>query len=181
MKISIWPFFFTVILLVGLTSCLSSQDNSEQSVPKANLTDSLIKVNRQLVKNDIEAAKKIADKKGWKMQVSKTGLLYEVFSTGNGKKAQFGDRVSLKYTVSLFDGTVCYTSEKLGLKSFKVGQGGVERGLEEGVLLMQAGNKARFIMLPHLAHGLIGDQNKIPARTSIIYEVELVKLERSEK
>jgi FKBP-type peptidyl-prolyl cis-trans isomerase len=52
----------------------------------------------------------------------------------------------------------------------------VESGLEEGILLLQEGDKARFIMPPHLAHGLIGDRDKIPARATIIYDLELVSL-----
>ena len=42
---------------------------------------------------------------------------------------------------------------------------------------MHEGDKARFIMPPHLAHGLLGDNHKIPARAIIIYEVELIKLD----
>jgi FKBP-type peptidyl-prolyl cis-trans isomerase len=61
-------------------------------------------------------------------------------------------------------------------KTFLIGQGGVESGLEEGILLLQEGDKARFIMPPHLAHGLIGDRDKIPARATIIYDLELVSL-----
>ena len=60
--------------------------------------------------------------------------------------------------------------------SFKVGFGGVESGLEEGVLLLRTGDKARFIMPPHLAHGLIGDGDCIPMRAIIIYDVELVRV-----
>ena len=63
-------------------------------------------------------------------------------------------------------------------KQFRIGQGGVESGLEEGVLLLlHEGDKATFIMPPHLAHGLPGDGNRIPARSIIVYEVELVKVE----
>ena len=39
---------------------------------------------------------------------------------------------------------------------------------------MRAGDKARFIIPPHLAYGLLGDENRIPARSIIIYQVELV-------
>jgi len=39
------------------------------------------------------------------------------------------------------------------------------------------GDKATFIMPPHLAYGLPGDGNKIPARSVIAYEVILVKVD----
>ena len=67
-------------------------------------------------------------------------------------------------------------SNSRGTKSFKIGQGGVEKGLEIGILKMREGDKAKFIMPPNLAWGLIGDEKKIPARSIIIYDVELIKL-----
>jgi len=57
-----------------------------------------------------------------------------------------------------------------------VGHGGVESGLEEAVLLLHAGDKARIIIPSHLAYGLVGDDDKIPARATLIYEIELIEL-----
>jgi FKBP-type peptidyl-prolyl cis-trans isomerase FkpA len=57
-----------------------------------------------------------------------------------------------------------------------VGRGGVESGLEEGILLLNEGGRAQFIMPPHLAHGLIGDDNQIPSRSIILYEIEVVEV-----
>jgi len=53
----------------------------------------------------------------------------------------------------------------------------VESGLEEGILLLRVGDKATFIMPPHLAHGLQGDGDRIPARSIIMYDVLLLKVE----
>jgi len=82
----------------------------------------------------------------------------------------------LNYRISLLDGTLCYSSDSLGVKEFAIGHGGVESGLEEGILLLKVGDKARFIMPPFKAHGLLGDMKKIPARSIIVYEIELLKL-----
>jgi FKBP-type peptidyl-prolyl cis-trans isomerase len=99
-----------------------------------------------------------------------------IYKNGSGADAQTGKQATLNYKVWLLDGTLCYSSEKSGPKKFRIGQGGVESGLEEGVLLLKVGDKARFIMPPHLAQGLIGDQDKIPPRSCIVYEVELVQI-----
>jgi FKBP-type peptidyl-prolyl cis-trans isomerase len=82
----------------------------------------------------------------------------------------------IDYSVSLLDGTECYSSKSTGPQEFRIGQDNVESGLHEAILLMKVGDKARFILPPHLAHGLIGDQNKIPAMSTIIYDVELKAL-----
>ena len=62
------------------------------------------------------------------------------------------------------------------MKTIKIAAGSVEGGLDEALLLMRIGDKARIILLPHLAHGLLGDFEKIPARSIIVYYIELVEL-----
>jgi FKBP-type peptidyl-prolyl cis-trans isomerase len=58
-----------------------------------------------------------------------------------------------------------------------VGQGEVEPGLDEGIRLLHSGDKARFILPPHLAYGLIGDENKIPARSVIVYDLTVLSVD----
>jgi len=83
---------------------------------------------------------------------------------------------NIKYKVSLLNGKVCYSSDSDGVKSFRIGQGGVELGLEIGILKLRVGDKAKFILPPNLGWGLIGDEKKIPSRSIIIYDVELIGL-----
>jgi len=137
----------------------------------------LLRVNRQLVEEDAEEIKAYAEHNGWQLKTTESGLLYMIYENGQGEKAATGKTATLEYTVSLLDSTVCYSSEQLGQKIFRLGRGEVEAGLEEGVLLMRVGDKARILMPPHLAHGLTGDGDCIPRRAIILYDVELVSLE----
>ena len=110
------------------------------------------------------------------METTETGLWYMIYEKGTGIPSSNGKIATIKYNVYLLDGTLCYSSEKTGPKKFTIGKGGVERGLEEGVLMLHMGDKARFILPPHLAQGLTGDGNKIPSRSIILYEVELTQI-----
>ena len=83
---------------------------------------------------------------------------------------------SVKNTVELLDGTICYSSDSTGTERIKIGQSGKESGLEEGILLMRIGEKAHFILPPHLAHGLIGNMDRIPHRSIIVYNVEILNI-----
>ena len=112
----------------------------------------------------------------WKMTKSPTGLRYFIYTRGSGKKAEKGERATLQFTVRLLNGNLCYSSVVDGKKTFKIGYGGVESGLEEGILLLKVGDKAKFILPSHLAFGLLGDQNKIPQNASLVYDVELVEI-----
>lgn len=167
---------FTLILCLIFFSC-DREGKVEQKTVVKHSKKSLEEINKLLVDKDAELIKSYVERRGWNMQVSESGLWYMVYAEGDGKNIKKDVEITFNYSVHLLDGTLCYSSEESGAKSFIVGKGGVESGLEEGVLLLRDGSKARFIMPPHLAHGLIGDENRIPARASIIYDIEILKVE----
>ena len=101
-------------------------------------------------------------------------MIYD--SSGEGDKAREGQVATLKYKVSLMDGEEVYSSENDGPRSFMIGQDNVESGLHEAVTYLKLGDKAQIILPSHLAHGLTGDNNKIPPRSTVIYDLELIGL-----
>jgi FKBP-type peptidyl-prolyl cis-trans isomerase FkpA len=137
----------------------------------------LEKINRILLKKDQKRIEGYLKRNNLEMKETGTGLWYKIESDGQGEKASKGKIATLNYSISLLDGTECYNSKKDGLKTFRIGMGGVESGLEEGILLMKTGDKAKFIMPPYMAQGLVGDNNRIPARSTIVYDVELLSLQ----
>lgn len=168
---------FLLFLLLCLASCTEKKEHLEEKEFKQKFGEQLVKTNKYLVKKDQEAIESYVKRHNWNMQVTGSGLYYEVYFKGSGNKAETGNQATINYKISLLDGTVCYSSETRGPKTFRISQGGVESGLEEGILMLNTGSKARFIMPPHLAHGLVGDDDKIPPRSIIVYDVELVKIQ----
>ena len=171
---------FLAYLLMPLfifTACRNNNGSGITDEEYKNTSDALVGANRILVEKDRARIESFAERKGWEMQESQTGLWSQIYEKGKGPAAQKGMLVTLKYTLSLMDGTVCYSSDSLGYKQFRIGSGGVESGLEEGVLILEEGDRARFILPPHMAHGLTGDGDKIPPRSIIVYDVEVIKLE----
>jgi FKBP-type peptidyl-prolyl cis-trans isomerase len=59
---------------------------------------------------------------------------------------------------------------------FQIGHGGVETGLEEAILLMKVGDRAKLVIPSHLAHGFFGDDERIPPRATLIYDIKIVNL-----
>ncbi|MBN2614106.1 MAG: FKBP-type peptidyl-prolyl cis-trans isomerase [Bacteroidales bacterium] len=165
-----------LFLCVFLFSCSS---NSRQSNTKTNSQLSeqqLIAINRKLLENEKKNIDDFVKSKGWQMKTTSTGLRYMFVKHGTGPLAKTGQVATIAYTIRLMNGPVVYSSEQSGLKSFEIGHGGVVAGLEEGIILLKVGDKAKFILPSHLAYGLTGDSHKIPPHTPIIYTVELVNL-----
>ena len=170
-----------ILLFIFAVSCrrYNTQQPAQVTTPTEHqrIEEVLLLVNQQLVDDDDMEIETFVEREGWQMQTTGSGLRYMIYVHGQGEKAVTGKVVTLDYTVSLLDSTVCYTSELLGFKKFRLGRGEVERGLEEGVLHMRMGDKARMILPPHLAHGLTGDGDCIPFRAIILYDVNLVGIE----
>jgi len=112
-----------------------------------------------------------------KLNVIKTGsgLSYQIIKHGNGK-GNCRKEITLNYKTKLITGDVIYSSKESAPKSFTIGHGGVESGLEEAILNMRVGDEAIIIIPSHLAFGLLGDRKKIPQRSTIIYEIEITNI-----
>lgn len=170
---------YLVIFILIIVSC--SRNNKRQELTTEEIqafNEKSVEVNRQLVLRLQDTIKDFIAKNNWNMKKTGTGLWYAYTRNGNTDTIKKGDIVAIDYTVSLINGKLCYSSDSLGPKIFKVGQGGVESGLEEAVLQMCTGDSARLIIPPHLAHGLIGDQNKIPKLAILNYTVVIKKHDR---
>lgn len=164
-----------VSLSLSLPAC-RKKDRNVSDEEYRRTREAMVGVNRILVKKDMERINAYLSRHNWDMKQTASGLWYMHLEEGYGEPLRTGETVTLNYRVELLDGTLCYTSDSLGPKHFRIGQGGVESGLEEGMLLMKKEGKARFIIPPHLAHGLTGDGDRIPARAVIVYEVEVTGL-----
>ncbi len=163
---------FVLLLSLGLAACHNTKNNTSGKSFKPLTQKELMAFSRKLLRQEKRKIDAYIKAKHWKMKESGTGLRYQIISKGNGEKAHMGQIAEIRYSVKLFDGQQIYS----GIKSFKIGYSGVESGLEEGILLLKRGDKAKFILPSHLAYGLSGDGDKIPPHTPIIYYVKLLKL-----
>lgn len=164
-----------IILVIFMFAGCGSDDYVPPGRPE-DYKDPLVKANRVVTKNEALQIDQYIQRRAWKMNQTGTGLRYEIYQEGNGSLAQPGQKASIRYKLYLLDGTLCYDSDKDGVKTFEIAHGGVERGLEEGILFMKKNSKARFILPSHLGWGLPGDGNKIPMKVALVYDIELVDL-----
>jgi FKBP-type peptidyl-prolyl cis-trans isomerase FkpA len=165
-----------VLFLILCFSCSEQPQPSSSTRHLGMMSDSLVNYNRGVVLTEDQQIEDFVTRHGWKMNKTSTGLRYLIFKKGQGLKAVKGKIAMIRYTLRLLNGDLCYSSDKDGLKEFKIGYGGVESGVEEGILLMHVGDRAKFIVPSHLAFGLLGDQNKIPQHATLVYDIELVQI-----
>jgi len=158
--------------------CSSPAEKAQPEQLNSNqLREELLQANKQVIDKENEQIDDLVRRYGWKMTETGTGLRYLIYQKGTGPLAKTGQWVKLNYEVRLITGDVIYSSKQSGPKEFRIGSGGVESGLEEAILKLSVGDKAKLILPSHLAHGLAGDQDKIPPKASLIYDVEVLSLD----
>ncbi|XP_063317804.1 uncharacterized protein LOC134616750 [Pelmatolapia mariae] len=105
------------------------------------------------------------------------GVDVETLRPGDGKTfPKQGSTVSVHYVGTLTNGKMFDSSRDRGSPfQFKLGAGEVIRGWDEGVAQMSLGQVAKLTCSPDYAYGSRGYPPKIPANSTLIFEVELLK------
>lgn len=164
-----------------ISFALLFQSCREKKMPREEIItpevrESIIRANQKLTAGESKEIDNYIRRNRLTMNKSGTGLRYMFLKKGNGDTALSGMEATVKFKLSLLDGSVCYSSESEGPETFTIDQDNVESGLHEGIKLMRKGDVAKFILPSHLAHGLAGDKNCIKARSPVVYDIELLDL-----
>lgn len=110
---------------------------------------------------------------------TESGLQYFDIKVGVGPEAKSGDKVKVHYTGWLTNGKKFDSSVDAHRPySFTLGEGNVIKGWDEGVAGMKVGGKRQLRIPPELAYGDQGFKNIIPPKATLIFDVELLGIEK---
>ena len=113
-----------------------------------------------------------------KTYTTDSGLQYVFTEIGEGARAKSGDKVSVHYIGKLTEGKEFDNSYKRGTPfSFTIGEGKVIKGWDEGIALLNVGDKAVFTIPSQLGYGPMEIPGLIPANSTLVFEVELLFIE----
>ena len=172
-------FFFMVI-----TALFTSYGCNEENKPAQNkeltqqgANEALVGANKARLKLERKRIDNYLKRRNWEMTENSSGLRYLIYEHGDeGIQPDTGRVAVINYEIQLVDGTLCYSSDSTGTKGFTIGKGQIEKGIEEGVLLMHKGDRAKFILPSHLGYGLMGDEVKIPSHAILVCDVSLIEI-----
>lgn len=173
------------VLAQGIRDILDSNqtlltEEQAQEVISA-LQQELMAKHQEMVEMQKEKNKKAGDeflaenKKKAGVMTLPSGLQYKVLKMGTGAKPKATDKVTVHYKGTLIDGTEFDNSYTRGEPAtFAVNQ--VIKGWTEALQLMPVGSKWIIYLPPDLAYGEQGAGQVIEPNSTLIFEVELIKI-----
>jgi len=169
---------FLILILVSMCLFSCSEKQKETSKKTDWSKQHSISYNQEINEREaIQIALFLDHHQEFKMTETETGLRYMIYKDSTGDiTPKNGQQVFISLTIKLLDGTECYSTEGDDFEQFVVDKSDEESGLNEAVKLLSVGDKAKLILPSHLAHGLLGDLDKIPPQSIILIDVQLIKI-----
>lgn len=169
MRMQIWKIPVVALLFAAvLTGCGEDPDKErfrQELIDKA-LNDDTRKAGTEFLAQNRE-------REG--VQVTASGLQIEHLRKGEGAHPGAGDTVVVHYEGTRVDGGVFDSSyQREQPATFPLNQ--VIKGWREGLMLMQEGGEAMLYLPPELAYGATSPTPEIPANSTLIFRVELLKV-----
>ncbi len=169
-------FVISILLILIFVSCGHGNKKSPKRQKAVINMDTLMEMNRNLIRKDNDKIQNFIDSSGVKMLKSGTGLYYRKILDVDGENAGKGDKVIFSYDISSLRGDSFYSSKDRGRKEFEVDGSEIESGWNELASLMSEGDSVVAILPPHLAFRNIGDGDRIGPGEILIYNLKLDSL-----
>jgi FKBP-type peptidyl-prolyl cis-trans isomerase FkpA len=159
-------FMVSVLLVAG---CRSVERKKSLPTPAE-----MEEMNKLAVKKEGIQIQQFVDKMGWPTIKTGSGLHYYVYEHGTGDSVKPETEVTLRMIITLLNGDTCYTWQRYGDEKFVVERSDNEIGLHEALQYMRKGDKAKIVLPSYLAFGVAGDLDKIPPRSSVVYDIQVL-------
>lgn len=159
--------------------CSNSQKPTDPPLTRKEIENRRFDAQKDFLKKERESILSYMKDRKLDLERTGTGLYYQLTEDSASAKIETGDDVTFEYDMYLMNGTLVYSSSKDGKRRLLVDREDAEIGVHESLKLMSVGDKGLFILPSHLAFGVAGDQNRIPPKTALVYELKILNVNKS--
>lgn len=164
------PVLFGLFMACGGDGRVPTQ---QRTMPSA---DDMLKENRDAIKLEDHDIDLFAKRIGLALTPTGRGVRYHLLRDVEGPNAMTGQWATVNYRLELINGDSAYATAPGKPESFLIDRDNVESGLHEAIQYLSPGDSALVVIPSYRAHGLIGDQDRIPMRSTVVYRIGLVSV-----
>lgn len=176
---------FSLSLLLLLSACQNSRSSAPAETQgfeaQQRPRQQSIEAHREFMRKEQISIEEYIKERKMAMQRSGTGIYYNINcpdSLHRQETARPGDAVYFHYRISLLQGREIYASGEEPAV-LRVEREDAEIGLHEALQLLPVGCEGGFVLPSHRAFGVAGDQNEVPPFTALLYELEVLSIDRN--
>ncbi|MBQ0016833.1 MAG: FKBP-type peptidyl-prolyl cis-trans isomerase [Bacteroidales bacterium] len=135
-----------------------------------NLKERMINANRYVIEHEETAINGYIERRQWAVSELSCGARLHLYKNGDGNTIQNDETIVVQYSVETLDGQTLYPSKQ---DTLIAGRLLPTEGLDAAILHMSHGSKAHVVVPSNVAYGVVGDQDRIPSRTPIVYDITI--------
>lgn len=136
-----------------------------------DLQQNMINANRTIARSEETSIDEYIARRGWKMTKTGSGARLWEYEVGQGPLVMHEDSVHIVYDVEAINGTPLYKGVH---EDYVAGRRQEMAGLDEAVLRLHHGSRAKVILPSNLGYGIGGDGDRIPQSTILVLDVTLI-------
>ena len=162
-------------LIIICTAMLSACHNDPPMVgnPTSNtpdLKEHFINANRTIAQSEETSINEYVARRKWDMQKLPEGVRLWEYEKGRGPKVNVEDSVHIVYSVEAINGKLIYSDIT---DDYVAGRRQQMIGLDQAVLQLSVGSRAKVILPSNLAYGIGGDGDRIPQSAILVIDVKV--------
>ena len=160
--------------------CSSKHNAAEQNKQRPMSQEERLEAQRDFLRKERESIEAYIKDRNLKVERTGSGMYYTIIrDSAYAEMAQSEDRVEYEYRISMLNGSLLFSSDELGNGTLTIDKEDAEIGLHESLKKLGLGDEGLFILPSHLAFGVAGDQERVPPKTALVYELKIVKIQKS--
>lgn len=135
-----------------------------------DLKEHFINANRTIAQSEETSINEYVARRKWDMQKLPEGVRLWEYEKGRGPKINVEDSVHIVYSVEAINGKLIYSDIT---DDYVAGRRQQMIGLDQAVLQLSVGSRAKVILPSNLAYGIGGDGDRIPQSAILVIDVKV--------
>lgn len=129
-----------------------------------------VQANRYLIEREETNINSYIERRGWQVRILDCGARLHEYSKGKGELIGNGDTVTMQFSVKTLSDKLLYCDSVM---TFVVGKLEPCEGVDAAVRSLHRGGKAHVVLPSSVGFGVVGDHDRIPPRTPLVYDIEI--------